>query len=85
LCGFVPQPTRKQQPNPERQRDPLRSTALPLKTPFEPALRTVDAVGDIVVMVSTDTRHVGYGLIGSDFVLIGVIRIGPRQVRFSRA
>ena len=34
---------------------------VPLKTPFKTALRTVDAVEDIVVMVNTDTGHVGYG------------------------
>ena len=34
---------------------------VPLKTPFKTALRTVEAVEDIVVMVDTDTGHVGYG------------------------
>ncbi len=34
---------------------------VPLKTPFKTALRTVDAVEDIVVMINTDTGHVGYG------------------------
>jgi L-alanine-DL-glutamate epimerase-like enolase superfamily enzyme len=57
---------------------------VPLKTPFETALRTVDAVEDIVVMVNTDTGHIGYGLIASDLVLIRVIRVDPRQSFFSR-
>src|SRR5512143_2723860 len=34
---------------------------VPLKTPFKTALRTVEAVEDIVVMVDTDSGHVGYG------------------------
>lgn len=34
---------------------------VPLKTPFKTALRTVDAVEDIVVTIHTDTGHVGYG------------------------
>ena len=33
---------------------------VPLKTPFKTALRTVDTVEDIVVIVKTDTGHVGY-------------------------
>ncbi len=34
---------------------------VPLKTPFKTALRTVEAVEDIVVEIHTDTGHVGYG------------------------
>jgi L-alanine-DL-glutamate epimerase-like enolase superfamily enzyme len=34
---------------------------VPLKTAFKTALRTVDTVEDIVVIVRTDTGHVGYG------------------------
>ena len=34
---------------------------VPLKTPFKTALRSVDQVEDIVVMVNTDSGHVGYG------------------------
>ena len=30
---------------------------VPLKTPFKTALRTVDTVEDIVVIVKTDTGH----------------------------
>jgi L-alanine-DL-glutamate epimerase-like enolase superfamily enzyme len=34
---------------------------VPLKTPFITALRRVDQVEDVVVMVHTDSGHVGYG------------------------
>src|SRR5690606_41435250 len=33
---------------------------VPLKTPFKTALRTVEQVEDVVVMVHTDTGQVGY-------------------------
>ena len=34
---------------------------VPLKTPFKTALRSVEAVEDIVVMISTDTGLAGFG------------------------
>jgi L-alanine-DL-glutamate epimerase and related enzymes of enolase superfamily len=34
---------------------------VPLKTPFKTALRSVDAVEDVVVLVHTDSGHIGYG------------------------
>ena len=34
---------------------------VPLKTPFKTALRTVDTVEDIVVLVCTDSGHTGHG------------------------
>ncbi|APG03046.1 dipeptide epimerase [Luteibacter rhizovicinus DSM 16549] len=34
---------------------------VPLKTPFKTALRTLEQVEDIVVMLHTDDGHVGYG------------------------
>jgi o-succinylbenzoate synthase len=34
---------------------------VPLKTPFKTALRTVEQVEDIVVMLHTDDGHIGYG------------------------
>ncbi|MBM7616439.1 dipeptide epimerase [Alkaliphilus hydrothermalis] len=34
---------------------------IPLKKPFKTALRTVNAVEDVVVKIITDTGHVGYG------------------------
>jgi L-alanine-DL-glutamate epimerase-like enolase superfamily enzyme len=43
----------------------------PLKTPFKTALRTVDAVEDIVVMINTDSGHVGYGEAPATAVIAG--------------
>ncbi len=43
----------------------------PLKTPFKTALRTVEQVEDIVVMVETDTGHVGYGSAPATAVITG--------------
>jgi L-alanine-DL-glutamate epimerase-like enolase superfamily enzyme len=34
---------------------------VPLKTPFKTALRTVETVEDVVVLIRTDTGHTGYG------------------------
>ena len=63
---------------------------VPLKTPFKTALRTVEAVEDIVVSVHTDTGNVGYGEAAATAVITGdthgsiieVISklIGPRLV-----
>ncbi|MEO8671914.1 MAG: dipeptide epimerase [Tahibacter sp.] len=44
---------------------------VPLKTPFKTALRTVDAVEDIVVIVNTDSGHVGYGEAPATAVITG--------------
>ncbi|NUS61176.1 MAG: dipeptide epimerase [Lysobacter sp.] len=44
---------------------------VPLKTPFKTALRTVDKVEDVVVMVHTDTGHVGYGEAPATAVITG--------------
>ncbi|MFC3815855.1 dipeptide epimerase [Lysobacter sp. GCM10012299] len=44
---------------------------VPLKTPFKTALRTVEAVEDIVVSVHTDTGHVGYGEAPATAVITG--------------
>src|SRR5688500_4001887 len=44
---------------------------VPLKTPFKTALRTVDAIEDIVVEVHTDTGHVGYGEAPATAVITG--------------
>ncbi len=44
---------------------------VPLKTPFKTALRTVEAVEDIVVSVHTDTGHVGYGEAAATAVITG--------------
>jgi o-succinylbenzoate synthase len=44
---------------------------VPLKTPFKTALRTVEQVEDIVVMVRTDSGHVGYGSAPATAVITG--------------
>ena len=44
---------------------------VPLKTPFKTSLRTVTQVEDIVVMVHTDTGHVGYGEAPATAVITG--------------
>ncbi len=44
---------------------------VPLKTPFKTALRTVHAIEDIVVMVETDTGHIGYGEAPATAVITG--------------
>jgi L-Ala-D/L-Glu epimerase len=44
---------------------------VPLKTPFKTALRTVAQVEDVVVMVHTDTGHVGYGEAPATAVITG--------------
>ena len=44
---------------------------VPLKTPFKTALRTVEAVEDIVVTVHTDTGHLGYGEAPATAVITG--------------
>ena len=63
---------------------------VPLKTPFKTALRTVDTVEDIVVLVRTDSGHTGYGEAPATAVITGdthgsimeAVRhyIGPRIV-----
>lgn len=44
---------------------------VPLKTPFKTALRTVERVEDVVVMVHTDTGQVGYGEAPATAVITG--------------
>jgi len=44
---------------------------VPLKTPFKTALRTVETVEDVVVMVETDSGHVGYGEAPATAVITG--------------
>ncbi|MBW3550745.1 MAG: dipeptide epimerase [Proteobacteria bacterium] len=44
---------------------------VPLKTPFKTALRTVDKIEDIVVMVHTDSGHIGYGEAPATAVITG--------------
>src|SRR5690606_18969327 len=44
---------------------------VPLKTPFKTALRTVDKIEDIVVMITTDTGQTGYGEAPATAVITG--------------
>jgi len=44
---------------------------VPLKTPFKTALRTIDTVEDIIVIVNTDTGNVGYGEAPATAVITG--------------
>ena len=44
---------------------------VPLKTPFKTALRTVESVEDIVVLVRTDSGHTGYGEAPATAVITG--------------
>ncbi|MBB5210764.1 dipeptide epimerase [Microbulbifer hydrolyticus] len=44
---------------------------VPLVTPFKTALRTVEAVEDVVVMLETDTGHIGYGNAPATAVITG--------------
>ena len=44
---------------------------VPLKTPFKTALRTVDTVEDIIVVVRTDSGHTGYGEAPATAVITG--------------
>jgi len=44
---------------------------VPLKTPFKTALRTVECIEDVVVMVGTDTGHTGYGSAPATAVITG--------------
>lgn len=39
----------------------LYKMSVPLKKPFKTALRTVDAIDDLIIKVTTDTDQVGYG------------------------
>jgi L-alanine-DL-glutamate epimerase-like enolase superfamily enzyme len=44
---------------------------VPLKTPFKTALRTVDTVEDVVVLIRTDTGHTGHGEAAATAVITG--------------
>jgi len=49
----------------------LGMVRVPLKTPFKTALRTVEAVEDVIVSIHTDTGHVGYGEAAATAVITG--------------
>ncbi|MET0290322.1 MAG: dipeptide epimerase, partial [Pseudoxanthomonas sp.] len=44
---------------------------VPLKTPFKTALRTIETVEDVVVMIHTDSGHVGHGEAPATAVITG--------------
>ena len=44
---------------------------VPLKTPFKTALRTVETVEDVVVLIRTDTGNTGYGEAPATAVITG--------------
>lgn len=44
---------------------------VPLKTPFKTALRSIDTVEDVVVMIDTDSGHVGHGEAPATAVITG--------------
>ena len=44
---------------------------VPLITPFKTALRTVECVEDVIVMLETDTGHIGYGNAPATAVITG--------------
>ena len=44
---------------------------VPLRTPFKTALRTVNVIEDVVLMVHTDTGHIGYGEAPATAVITG--------------
>ena len=44
---------------------------VPLKTPFKTAMRTVNEIEDVVVMVETDTGNTGYGSAPATAVITG--------------
>jgi len=44
---------------------------VPLKTPFKTAMRTVKAIEDVVVIMETDTGHIGYGSAPATAVITG--------------
>jgi len=39
----------------------LAMLEVPLKTPFKTALRSVNEIKDVIIIVETDTGHIGYG------------------------
>ena len=63
---------------------------VPLKTPFKTAVRTVQAIEDVVVLLQTDGGHIGYGAAPATALITGETHasiiaaithcIGPRLV-----
>ena len=44
---------------------------VPLKTPFKTAMRTVKEIEDVVIIMETDTGHIGYGSAPATAVITG--------------
>jgi len=44
---------------------------VPLKTPFKTAMRTVSEIEDVVIVMETDTGHIGYGSAPATAVITG--------------
>src|SRR5690242_10070279 len=73
-CGpdaLPPFPSIPQGPCMKISRIQLAMLRVPLKTPFKTALRTVEAVEDVVVIITTDTGQVGYGEAPATAVITG--------------
>ena len=49
----------------------LGKLRVPLKTPFKTALRSVDYMEDVVIVIKTDTGHMGYGSAPATAVITG--------------
>jgi o-succinylbenzoate synthase len=49
----------------------LAKVRVPLITPFKTALRTVTQIEDIILMIETDTGHIGYGEAPATAVITG--------------
>lgn len=49
----------------------LARLRVPLKTPFKTALRTVEQVDDVVVLLHTDTGHIGHGSAAATAAITG--------------
>ncbi len=49
----------------------LGRLCVPLKTPFKTALRTVEQIDDIIVMIDSDCGHTGYGEAPATAVITG--------------
>ncbi len=84
-----------QHPAPAGQDSRMKITAIelgmlrvPLKTPFKTALRTVETVEDVVVLIRTDSGNTGYGEAPATAVITGdthgsiieAIRHAPRLI-----
>jgi len=51
----------------------VKKLTIPLKKPFKTALRTCTVAEEVVVMITTDTGHIGYGEAPPTAVITGDI------------